>query len=475
MAVNIYAPTAQDTLSLPELDLYHRIMDYRASVGLAPVPLSKALTTTAGRHVVDARENIWGAGLTLPPGTNLHSWSDAPYYEDGRAPQAMWEAPQRLGTGYPSSGYEIAAAGQSNAAAALEGWKGSPGHNALLTETGTWSSPGFAAIGVGLETAAGAGPYNGHVYFVWFGEVADPTGPPDILGTRFADAAVGTAFADRMFGGAGADILQGAGGADLISGGAGADRIYGGVGADMLTGNTGNDQLLGGPGNDRLSGDAGADLLAGAAGNDVLLGRSGADRLSGGIGNDLLIGGPGPDQLVGNLGADLLLGSAGNDILSGGAGADRLSGGSGNDLLVAGPGPDRLAGNSGADRLEGGLAHDVLIGGPGADVFAFTSSASAGSGAAADVILDFAKGVDHIDLSAIDADPTTPGNQAFGFFGGGALPGEPGSLTAAAGVVSGDLDGDGASGLSDRLIRRHRARAGRLPALRPKGARSSAV
>src|SRR4051812_3206736 len=108
MTVNIYAPTAQDTLSLAELDLYHRIMVYRASVGLGALPLSKALTTTAGRHVVDARENIWGAHLALPPGTNLHSWSDAPYYEDGRAPEVIWEAPERLGTGYPSSGFEIA-------------------------------------------------------------------------------------------------------------------------------------------------------------------------------------------------------------------------------------------------------------------------------------------------------------------------------------------------------------------------------
>ncbi len=62
---DIYARNAQDRLTLGELDLYHRIMAYRAEEGLDAIPLSAALTTTAGRHVADTRDNIWGGdGLT---------------------------------------------------------------------------------------------------------------------------------------------------------------------------------------------------------------------------------------------------------------------------------------------------------------------------------------------------------------------------------------------------------------------------
>ena len=63
---NIYAPTDHDGTSAEELELYHLIMDYRASLGLDPIPLSNALSITAGRHVLDTRDNIWGANLNLP-------------------------------------------------------------------------------------------------------------------------------------------------------------------------------------------------------------------------------------------------------------------------------------------------------------------------------------------------------------------------------------------------------------------------
>jgi Ca2+-binding RTX toxin-like protein len=355
VSVNVHRPTAQDSLSLAELDLYHRITAYRASLGLAALPLSAALTATAGRHVLDVRENIWAADLALPAGTNLHSWSDAPYYADGRNPEAMWTAPARLGTGYGSSGYEIAAAGQANAAEALVGWQGSPPHRAILDNTGAWADVSFAAIGVGVETAAGAGPYGGRVYFVWFGEAADARGAPQILGTPAGDRVTGTAFADT------------------VSALSGADRIAGGGGGDELNGGNGRDTILGG---------------------------LGLDRLYGGAGHDILVGGPGGDRLHGGAGNDLLIGSSGRDWLSGGAGAD---------------------------------------------LFRYRSAGEAGLGAQRDTIADFTPGQDHVDLRAIDARADLPGDQAFVFRGGLPLGGVPGAVGYAGGVVSGDLDGDGAA------------------------------
>ena len=245
MRVNIYRRTAQDSLTLEELRLYHLITDYRSEQGLDPLPLSKALTATAGRHVLDSRENIWRAGLDLPDAANpLHSWSDAFYYDDGRDPSVMWDAPDRLGTGYRGNGYEISAAGQGNVREALAAWQSSPGHDAILTATDGWEDVRMRAIGIGVETAPGPSPYaGGPIVDVWFGDAAD-AGAPRIVGTGGDDAAPGTAFADRIAGRGGDDRLLGRGGDDRLAGGAGDDRLVGGPGRDRLTGGEGADSFV---------------------------------------------------------------------------------------------------------------------------------------------------------------------------------------------------------------------------------------
>lgn len=266
MTVDIYRRTRQDTLTLEELRLYHKITEYRAERGLEPLPLSKALTATAGRHVLDTRENIWRAGLDLPDGANLHSWSDAFYFDDHRDPTVMWEAPARLGTGYRGSGYEISAAGQPGVGAALRAWQSSPGHDAVLAARGDWADVDMQAIGIGVETSRGPGPYaGGTIYHVWFGDAGDSRSPR-IVGTRDDDRVNGTAFADR---------IEGRGGNDLLRGRAGDDRLDGGGG---------DDTLVGGPGRDRLTGGAGSDTFVFAttahAGRDVLVDfEPGVDRI----------------------------------------------------------------------------------------------------------------------------------------------------------------------------------------------------
>lgn len=385
MSAVIQLPTPQDDLSPAELGLYHEIMAYRADHGLPAIRLSNALTVTAGRHVVDTRENFWAEGREPPAGANYHSWSDATYWSDHSNPQAMWEAPQRLGTGYGGPGYEITAVGPRTPTDALDLWKASPAHDAILTNTGAWASQRFAAIGVGLDNSPGPGPYAGRVYHVWFGTVADAA-VPDVVGTARADAFAGTAFADRLFGGAGGDRIAGAGGSDALFGQAGGDILRGGYGADRLSGGAGNDRLDGGPG------------------------------------NDALVGGWGWDRLFGDGGDDRLAGEGGNDALNGGAGDDRLWGGPGNDTLA------------------GGAGRDWLVGGAGADVFQFGFPAAAGIGARRDTIADFQPGIDRIAL-AMDARTDLPGVQDFAFVGAGAL--APGTVRYANGIVRGDVTGDG--------------------------------
>lgn len=216
--IDIYAPTAADGLSLQELELYHLIMDYRSSLGLDAIPLSTSLTTVAGRHALDTRENIWRAGLELPEGTNLHSWSDAPYYGDHSNASIMWNAPTRLGTVYSSAGYEISAAGYSDIANTLAGWQSSAGHDAVIANEGIWSGKDWNAIGIGVENDTDFSlEYAGRVYHVWFGDSEDSAGAPELVGTSGNDSIAGTEFDD---------VIRANGGSDVIAGNAGSDVLY---------------------------------------------------------------------------------------------------------------------------------------------------------------------------------------------------------------------------------------------------------
>jgi Ca2+-binding RTX toxin-like protein len=107
----------------------------------------------------------------------------------------------------------------------------------------------------------------------------------------------------------------------------------------------------------------------------------------------------------------------------------------------------RIFGGAGADILRGGTLGDRLTGGEGADIFRFGSLAESNA-FAIDLIEDFRPGTDRIDLSAIDADVTTPGRQGF-VLAIGAFTGKAGELSALQDGVGGrwtlraDVDGDG--------------------------------
>lgn len=247
MTVDIYAPTANDTLSAEEMTLYRLIMDYRAENGLAAIPLSDALTITAGRHATDTVANIWQPRLDLPDGANLHSWSDAPYFSDHSQPEIMWHAPELLGTGFEGFGLEIFTelGGVTTPSAALASWKGSPGHDAVIRNTGVWADFSWTAIGVGIDRLA-----NGRtIMHVWFSDTPDAN-PARQLGTASSNAMSGTDFADHLLALGGHDTLNGLRGDDLLSGGQGRDTLSGGAGSDRLDGGTGRDDLTGGAGAD---------------------------------------------------------------------------------------------------------------------------------------------------------------------------------------------------------------------------------
>lgn len=147
---------------------------------------------------------------------------------------------------------------------------------------------------------------------------------------------------------------------------------------------------------------------------------------------------------TGSAGNNHIHGNDARNVLHGMAGSDQLWAQAGDDLLFGEAGEDRISGDAGNDRINGGAGQDKMKGGAGKDVFVFTSAADSPR-LHGDKVLDFQAGQDRIDLSAIDADTTRSGDQAFvwGSYGSAAA-----SAWARSGYVYGDTNHDGIADLS---------------------------
>jgi Ca2+-binding RTX toxin-like protein len=252
---------------------------------------------------------------------------------------------------------------------------------------------------------------------------------------------VGSGNADSITGGSGADTLRGQGGADSLSGGGGNDQLFGGAG---------NDTMTGGAGIDRFTVDAGTDVITdlAAGGVDVVIVSAGA-TLQATLAADWVATAASSNAGVANLstaGFDVNLGAAagslGWNVSATTSDAVMLTGSRRADVLMGGAGADTLIGGAGNDTLVGGAGADHLTGGVGADSFRFDSAADA----TGDVVTDFnaAQG-DKLDLRLIDANAGLAGDQAFAFIGSTGFGSVAGELRFAAGVLEGDVDGDGAA------------------------------
>jgi Ca2+-binding RTX toxin-like protein len=194
----------------------------------------------------------------------------------------------------------------------------------------------------------------------------------------------------------------------------------------------------------------------------VVFGRLAREAVTraGTVGDDILHGGLADDVLAGGRGADLVLGHRGSDAVTGGDGDDRLIAGSGADSLGGGAGDDRLHGGKGDDVLSGGRGADSLAGGAGADRFVL-SELIYSRPEDPDVIADLGAD-DLIDLSAIDANASRHGDQAFvvlEFFTGHA--GEAIlSRVGADTLLELDVDGDARANAALVLLGDHTGHAG---------------
>lgn len=332
--------------------------------------------------------------------------------------------------------------------------------------------------------------------------IADLTGATiqsieEIRGSAGNDQINLTAVANGQF-------VDGRAGNDRLTGGDGGDQLLGGDGNDIITGNAGNDTIRGQQGVDNLAGGIGNDVfqiigvsdISGLAervngGNDIdrldfqTFNAFGAVNLSTVIftgveeiafsANDATLTAAQLSVFTGVFGSfateRIFLAAAGNADLSGSAvtsieefrgsagndtfnftgvangqfvnalaGLDSLAGSDGNDVLSGGDGNDTIGGAGGVDTIIGGFGVDVLTGGLGVDVFDFNDTLDTGLGAASDTIQDFVHGTDIVNLSDIDADSGTAGNQAFTFVAN--FTGVAGQLRYSAGSLFGDTDGN---------------------------------
>lgn len=157
---------SQNNPSEEEKELWALINAYRESRNLPAVPLSQALTKVAQAHAKDLMENY-----TRSSRCNMHSWSrKGPwtaccYTDNHKKASCMWDKPKEI-AGYDSPGYEIAYwhSAAAHPAAALEVWKKSSGHHAVLANLGAFKQAQWKAIGVGI--------YQQYAV-VWFGEMED--------------------------------------------------------------------------------------------------------------------------------------------------------------------------------------------------------------------------------------------------------------------------------------------------------------
>jgi Ca2+-binding RTX toxin-like protein len=217
------------------------------------------------------------------------------------------------------------------------------------------------------------------------------------------------AYADRIEGTSGDNAMRGFGGADYMVGLAGMDTIDGGGGADTLDGGSGDDFIFGGAGVDSLMGGAGSDTVSFSTATATLNINLQTSVVSGaGWDGDVISG---FEHVISGSGNDAITGTTTANRLAGGAGGDNIKGGSGNDTLIGGEGRDTLNGQSGAD---------VFVYGDRLDSTVSTS----------DIINEFTRGQDRIDLSLID--PLAAfGDQAFAFIGNAAFSSAAVSGTAA--------------------------------------------
>jgi hypothetical protein len=138
---------AGDTLDAREKELFQLINEYRAQNRLPALVLSDALSIVANRHLLDLNINVKSF---------THGWSNCPYdIKNEKTWDCVLNAPKMLGVKYDGNGYENLYRNLTAAATpplALEAWKKSELHNALILNSNIFKKLKWDGIGIAISS-----------------------------------------------------------------------------------------------------------------------------------------------------------------------------------------------------------------------------------------------------------------------------------------------------------------------------------
>jgi hypothetical protein len=170
----------QDTLkefciSSEEYTLYNLVNEYRKSVNLPDIPLSKSLSQTAKMHIADLLQNKPDtATCSFHSWSNKGKWQSCCFTKESRDKLCMQSKPGEL-TKYPGKGYEIVywESREATAIKAVNQWKETIAARSVLSNLKEWEKYNWGALGVGIEEGFA---------IIWLGEESDPEKETKICG-----------------------------------------------------------------------------------------------------------------------------------------------------------------------------------------------------------------------------------------------------------------------------------------------------
>jgi uncharacterized protein YkwD len=175
-----------DEVNADEKELYRIINEYRSQNKLKPIAISEPLSFVANRHLLDLSKNI---------GKLTHSWSNCDYdIKVERTWNCVFESPTRLNSTYKGKGFENLYRNLNGSATpilALEAWKKSQPHNAMILNLDIWKNTDFDAFGVAIY---------GDYAAIWFGTQNDkkPTLNKEIKGLGISLARLTNGLTDIL-------------------------------------------------------------------------------------------------------------------------------------------------------------------------------------------------------------------------------------------------------------------------------------
>jgi len=308
------------------------------------------------------------------------------------------------------------------------------------------------------------------------------------------ESIIGSAYSDTFTSGSVANKIDGSSGIDTVS--------YAGSSAAVTVNLAATTAQAGG----YAAGDTLVSIenIIGSSYNDTLTGSSVANKIDGGSGIDTVsyanstvavnvnlavttaqVGGHAAGDTLFNI--ENIIGSSYNDTLTGSSVANKIDGGSGIDTvsyagsnaavnvnlavttaqvgghaagdtlfnienIIGSSYNDTLKGTSIANIINGGLGNDTMTGGSGADVFKYSTVTDSGKAAGArDIITDFVKGSDKIDLGDFAGTFAFKGTGALG----GSVPGVNYAQVSGNTIIGIDADGNGTLDMQIELTGLH--------------------